>query len=258
MGIVRRDALRMVGGSIIAAAVGARSLDAPTRGKSKMTKLLPPFELQGTSASIASLAGDIAGFSVVRSGSSSFAVWFKGKDDQVRLISVEQRDALPMFEVFTLSVATPDEMLERWKDWKAPLVPDEVPEPFRSIMTTRPTAPNPPKDFDVWPFAQWRTEVLRRAEFIIEGVSAASTVGNNPNMQSAVRPTSVPPEASASCEVAVGFLFTGASGERLLVGVDEMPMWMTIIQSAAEIDEYLKPCEVVDLPSYLRRVSERT
>jgi hypothetical protein len=63
----------------------------------------------------------------------------------------------------------------------------------------------------------------------------------------------VPSEAAASVEVAVGLLFVGPNGKRLLMGVDWMPLNMIVTDVVAEIDEYLAPCEAIDLNAYLER-----
>lgn len=254
MVIHRRDALMIIGGSLIAAAAVARPLAASPGGAAGVTKQFPSFELQGSPAALAGLAESIAGYSVVRGGDAAFAVWLKRLDGSALYVGVDQRDVLPMFEVFALWVATPDDLAELARGWEAPTIADDVSEPFRTAIMT-PPAPMPPEQFDPWPLAQWRTEVLRRAEFIVEDGPVEGALGTHPNTQSAAPPKSVPVEASASCEVAVGLLFTGATGNRLLIGVDWMPERMTITDIAAEIDEYLKPCEAVEFSSYLERDS---
>jgi hypothetical protein len=256
MSFSRRDTLGLLSVTIAGAAIWGRadSAAASTVGAlSVETKQLAPFELQGKQASLASLADDVAEYSVQRMGKSVSAVWLRGRDGQVWFVTVDSRDALPRFEVFTLGIDTLDELQTRWREWKAPQLPDDMPEGLRALMMTRPAMPTPPPTFDAWPFTSWRTQVLRRAEFIIEDVSDVPTFGENPNMQSATRPMAVPSEASASCVVAVGFLFTGANGKRLLMGVDWMPLNMVVTDVAAEIDEYLAPCEAVDLDVYLDR-----
>lgn len=253
----RRDALGMLFGVIASAAICARASASPTGGTTTVTKELPSFELQGTPASLASLAADLVGYSVVRAP-NPVAVWLRSGDGTARLVGVDQRDALPMFEVFTLNVATPGELTERMRDLQPPPQTDEMPEPLRTLMSTRPTAPIPPDEFDPWPFSEWRTQVLRRAEFIVEDADAEGTVGNNPNAQSASRPSSVPAEASASCEVAAGVLFTDPHGRRLLIGVDWLPMNLVISDRAIEIDAYLEACDAVDLTVYLEQVSNAT
>lgn len=253
--VIRRDALKIVAGCIAAASTSTRSLAGQIDGAPRVTKQLPSFELQGTPVSIASLTNDIAGYSIVESGSAIFAVWLKCMDGHARFMCADQREPLPMFEVFTLALATREELEARWIDWKPPKLPDNMPEPFRTLATTRPVAPAAPAEFEPWPFTQWQTQVLRRAEFIVEDVPVGGTVGNNPNMQSAALPTSVPPEASASCEVAAGILFTDTKGRRLLIGVDWMPGKIIITDAPAKIDEYLRPCETVELNAYLERLS---
>ena len=252
MPIVRRDALNVLLGLGAVLACG-RSAAAVVGATPRMTKRMPSFELQGTRTSLASLA-HISGYKVESGGGRTVAVWLKADDGQVRLLTVDQRDALPMFEVFTLAVATMGELEARLREWKAPkTVPEGVPEWMRTLMMTRPAVPTPPTDFIGWPFDHWRTQVLRRAEFVVEEAPVGETVGENPNVQSAARLMTVPKEASASCEVAAGVLFSGAGGKRLLMGVDWMPESMVVLDEPAKIDDYLKPCEAVDLSAYLER-----
>ena len=256
MNLLRREALQILVGGVAATAVCARSTARPIEGAARVTKQLPPFDLQGTPASLASLGGDIASYSVVRAGPSTFAVWLKSKDGSLRYVGIDEREPVPMFEVFTLAIATMDELEARWRDWKPPKLSDDTPEPFRTLATTRPAAPTPPAELEPWPFDRWRTQVLCRAEFIVDDVHIGPTFGNNPKLQSAARPSSVPPEASASCAVAAGILFTGASGHRLLMGVDWMPENMLVTDAAAKIDEYLQACEAIDLMAYMDRLSK--
>lgn len=252
MAIVRRDALNLLLGlgAVFACGRSAAAVVGVTPG---MTKRMPSFELQGTKVSLASLAR-ISGYKVESGGGRTAAVWLKADDGQVRLVTVDQRDALPMFEVFTLAVATMGELEARLKEWKPPTtIPEGVPEWMRALMMTRPTMPTLPTDFIAWPFDHWRTKVLRRAEFIVEDVPVGKTFGNNPNVQSAAHPMTVPKEASASCEVAAGILFSGAGGKRILIGVDWMPENMIVLDEPAKIDDYLRPCEAIDLSVYLER-----
>lgn len=243
----------MLASSTAVTLAGARA--SAVRPKEDLqVKILPPFELQGTSESLASLGTEISGYSIVPVGGSIFGVWLRGEDGQARLVSVDQRDALPMFEVFTLNIASPKEIEERLQGWQAPSIPEDAPALLRTIMTTRPTAPVAPSVLDRWPFPVLRTEVLRRTEFIIEDVQAGRTFGNNPNMQSAVRPGDVPKDASATCEVAAGLLFTGQGDRRLLMGVDWSPLHMIVTEVASEIEQYLNSCEIIELSAYLEHL----
>jgi hypothetical protein len=218
-----------------------------------MTKQLPPFELQGSRASLASLATEIVGYSASPPHNTAMPVWLKNRDGEVLLVAVEQRDLLPKFEVFTLSLASMEELKAQMQDWQPPQIPNDIPEPFRSVMATRPKKPTPPEIFEEWPFATWRTQVLQRAEYIIEDVTVIGAVGENPNAQSATRPNTVPSEAAASSDIAAGLLFSSIDGQRLLLGVDWMPFNMVVTEDNAEIDEYLEVCEALDMSAYLEQ-----
>jgi hypothetical protein len=128
-----------------------------------------------------------------------------------------------------------------------------MPENFRKLFSTKPPPPQPPAEFQPWPFRSWRVEVLRRAEYIVEDVDVGPTVGEHPNFQTAARPGEVPAQAAASCEVAVGLLFTGQGG-RLLIGVGWGPGYLVVTQERAEVEEYLVACQVLPAAEYLRSI----
>ena len=157
-----------------------------------------------------------------------------------------------MFEVFTLGLSSLGELRDRWAHWQPPELSADAPESLRRLASTRPPPPVPPVDFEPWPFASWRTEVLRRAEYIDWGVEAGSTFGDNPNFQSAARPGQVPAEASAICEVAAGILFTGDVGRRLLIAVDWQPLNLVVTEDEASIEAFLATCERVEMNDYLQ------
>lgn len=215
-----------------------------------MTVEFPPFELQANTSALRNLTSGLSGWRVERMGDSASNVWLRTSDGAIWLIGVDQRDLRPMFEVFTLGMLSLSDLHERWERWEPPVVPEGAPQDFRHLLTTRPAAPVAPRDFEPWPLQSWRTDVVRRAEFIVEGGDVGPTFGNNPNTQSAARPGAVPPSASAFCEVAAGVLFSG-EGRRLLLAVDWMPMNMLVVQDAAEISAFLAECELVSMADYL-------
>jgi hypothetical protein len=222
-----------------------------------VTVEFPPFALQASIDALQELATGIAEWRVELMGNSVFNVWLRGADGAAWLIGVDQHDVRPMFEIFTLSMRGMAELLEQWDRWRPPVFADSFPEGLRRLVMTRPAPPAPPSDLEPWPFASWRTQVVRRAEFIVEGVDAGPTFGNNPNMQSAAPPGAVPGEASACCEVDVGILFTGDPDHRLLMAVDWMPMQMSVTEDAARIEAFLADCELVGMGAYLRRRASR-
>ncbi len=208
----------------------------------------PSFELQASASALKQLATGIAGWRVEHSENGSSSVWLRTSDGTVWLIGIFRREVTPRFEVFTLGMLSLDELHRRWEGWQPPAMPKDALEGFRKFLATRPPAPAAPTSFDPWPLRSWRTEVVRRAEFVVEGESAGATFDDDPNVQSAARLLSVPPEASAFCEVASGVLFTGDDDRRLLIAVDWMPMNILIVEDAADIDT--SECQLVPMEAY--------
>ena len=220
-----------------------------------MSHVFSPFEIQAGPEALRQLASGLDGWRVERKGtpaSNASSVWLRDKSGSVWLLAVDQRDLGPMFEVFTLGVSSLAELRDRWAHWQPPVLPADAPESRRGLAPTRPPPAVPPVDFEPWPLASWRTEVLRRAEYIDWGVEAGPTVGDHPNFQSAARPGEVPAEASASCEVAAGLLFTGEAGRRLLIAVDWLPLNLVVTEDAAQIEAFLATCERVEMDDYLQ------
>ena len=254
MRLNRRDLVSFLVAALAGAASGRAHAGRPAREDRtrSMPVEFPPFELQASKFALLHLASGISGWRVERLGKTASNVWLKTSDGATWLVGVDQRDVQSMFEVFTLGLLSMSELHEQWKNWKPPVLPEGIPDGLRGLLTTRPAAPVEPTQFDPWPLRSWRTEVVRRAEFIVEGADVGPTFGNNPNAQSAARPRAVPPGASASCEVAAGVLFTGED-RQLLLAVDWMPMNMLILQDTAEISAFTKDCELVSMTDYLDR-----
>lgn len=211
----------------------------------------PSFELQASTSALQHLTSGINGWRVEQMGDRTSNVWLRTSEGGIWLVGVDQRDVRPMFEVFAIGMLSMRELQERWERWERPVLPDGAPEGLRQLLITRPAAPIAPTHFDPWPLRSWRTEVARRAEFIVEGGNVGSTLGNNPNTQSAARPGTVPPSASAFCEVAAGILFTDED-RQVLLAVDWLPMNMLVLQDATEISAFLADCELVSMVDYLQ------
>ena len=220
-------------------------------GMEKEPAAFPPFELQASSAALRQLCRDLIGWRVERVGGRTSALWLKSADGTVWLVDVAQRDVAPLFEVFTLGMVTTTELKELRERWTPPPLPADVPENFRQLLTARPSDPVLPTEFEPWPFRSWRTEVVRRTEFIVPAGGTDPTFGDNPNVQSGARPGSVPTAATAFCEVAAGVLFTG-DDSRLLLAVDCLPMNLVVLEDSAGIDAYIADCELVGMAEYLR------
>ncbi|MEP6967934.1 MAG: hypothetical protein ABI906_07620 [Pseudomonadota bacterium] len=217
-----------------------------------MQQTFPPFELRADPATLDGLRAGLTGFAF---GGRTGQTWLRGDGGQIWAVTVNQRDLQFKFEVFALAIDTTQALRARIAAWKPPSLSDDVPEIVRRLMSVRPVAPTPTTEFEPWPFGVWRTDVLRRVEFIIEDVDVGPTFGSAPNSQDAARPGEIPQVASAACEVAAGLLFTGDNGQRLLVGVDWMPFNLVFTHDAAEIDQYIASCEAIEIAEYSQRFS---
>jgi hypothetical protein len=212
------------------------------------------FELQAGRATLEALSERLAGYFLVTFGRSVPAVWLQLSNGEALFLTVAQRDLQFKFEVFTLRLATMAELQRICDDWVAPMVGEEMPALVKAMMTTRPSLPVLPIEFEPWPFRSWRTEVVRRAESIVEVAAAVPAFGENPNFQSASKPGSVPQDALASCEVAAGLMFTGLDRKRVLVAVDWIPMNIVFSTDEGLIDAFVEHCDLIPLDDYLIRL----
>ena len=221
-----------------------------TRRLKRVPVEFPSFELQASPSALQQLMTGVCGWRVERMGSSASRVWLKTLDGAVWLMEVDRRCVRPMFEVFTLKMLSMRELHERWERWSPPALPKDIPDGFRQLLKTRPPAPAAPTRFDPWPFRSWRTEVVRRVEFMVERGEPGPTFGDKPKLETALRRRAVPPEASAFCEAAAGVLFTGDDERKLLLAVNWMPMDMLVVEGAAEINAFNSECELVRMEAY--------
>jgi hypothetical protein len=215
-----------------------------------MMRRFPPFELEASPTTFAALHR----LSGVALGGRPGTTWLRDLDGKAYPIHVTQRDLEFKFEVFSLAIPTMAALAERVALWVAPDLPADLPDIVRHAMVRRPELPIAPSDFEPWPFEKWTVEVLRRAEFIVEDVEVHGALGEAPIMQSAAPPGEVPAEASASCEVAVGLLFTGEDGSQLLIGADWFPFDTIVTRDAAQIEAFRQLCESVRLEEYIDRI----
>ncbi len=246
----------LVWGSSLATVLLSARLSARVAGQGttrSSTARHRPVELEVDRATLGAMAGSLTSFAVEKIGRNASFVWLRDTQGRTYGIGVASRDLQFKFEVFTLAIETFEAIRRRLDAWRPPSLPADFPPELRRALSTRPSALALPETFERWPLTSWRTDVLCRVEFIIEGVQVGPTFGGNPNAQSAAPPGQVPSGASASCEVAVGLLFTNRNGGRFLIGVDWMPGDMVVTQVAAEIDDYVSSCDRVSLKEYASR-----
>lgn len=249
----------MIARRILIAALGATALfsgwkpalSRPIHAPDKAVTF-PPFTLQVSRRTLSTLAAGVTGYLIESHGKFIQGIWLRAMDGTVLLASVEGRPVRPLFEVFALSLVSSDELHARWsKKWTPPELPSDVPESFRTIMKTRPPEPAVPDHFTAWPLQDSRIDVLRRLEYVVEAPKAVDTMGDHPNIQSAMRPGTMPEHVQAACEVEVGLLFTAGDGRRLLIGVDWHPFKLVMLEEASDIDAYVELCSLTPIQHYL-------
>jgi hypothetical protein len=213
-----------------------------------------PVELRASPEALLALSEGITGFRVEElpggRGDVS-AVWFQA--DQLYLIIVDILGLAFKFEVFTLVVKTPAQMLaimranapQMEKAWA------EMREAGLAIPSMgRPVEPAPAGELAQWPFRSWRLDVLKRMEFIVGPEHLPETADA---VQEYLRslPAGVAPDGSEhTCLTVVGLLFTSDDGGRFLVVADGMPGWMRVSDEEELVQSYLRQCIVVPAAEY--------
>ena len=200
----------------------------------------PPFQITATESTVAALCGGLRAMSL---GGKRGENWLRDGSGNTFLARVNQRDLEARFEVFSLMLLNSAELESRIKERSSFRFPEDFPAALKHLVSREPAPLIAPDSFEPWPFEEWRTDVLYRVEFIVEGAAARGAIGSTPNIQDAARPGEVPADAAACCEVAAGLLFTGRDGGRLLLAVDWFPFDMIVSRDPHEIDDFRAVCE---------------
>ncbi|WP_439567258.1 hypothetical protein [Sphingopyxis sp.] len=208
-----------------------------------------PVEIRATPRVLRSLAQDITCFRVeeLPGGSGDVtAVWFQA--DQLYLVSVDILGLAFKFEVFTLVVNTPAEMLsimqanvpQMEQAWTEMKVADIAIPPMGP-----PVEPAPADGLTKWPFRSWCLDVLRRKQFTVGLEHLPETADALESYFSSLRPGEAPVGSEHTCLTDVGLLFTSEEGERFLVVADGMPGCMRVTDDEEVVQAYLRQCIVV-------------
>lgn len=208
-----------------------------------------PVQIRASAETLTSLAQRVTGFLVEESPEGSgdvSAVWLQA--DQLYLVSVDILGLAFKFEIFTLVVNTPAEMLsimqahapyveKAWAEMKAA----GIPVPPR----TSPVAPAPAGELIQWPFRSWRLDVLRRMEFLVGLEHLPDTADAFDRYFASLGPGEVPVGSEHVCLADVGLLFTSQEGARLLIVADGTPGCMKVTNDEEVVQSYLRRCIVV-------------
>lgn len=205
-------------------------------------RVYPAFEIQADRTALEALAGKLIGIAVEFGPRAPGSVWLRDEQGQSWSVFACDHQLEFKFEVFGLKILTQD-ALQRWvKGWAPPIPVEELPEEVRLAIQARPrVVPEP--CFEPWPFKDWTVSVLRRVEWI-GPVDSFSPVARG----------RTPPDAEATCETTVGFLFCDDEGRRLLIAVADMPLDLVVTQEREVIDSYMVDCEAVPLAAYVEQL----
>ncbi|WP_353230973.1 hypothetical protein [Novosphingobium sp.] len=217
----------------------------------------PPFHIDADADALTAIGVGIASivpmlnrYQPDHAGPRAELVWIKDSAGTAWAITANQRDLEFKFEVFSLSIENEAALKTRIETGNPLPLPDDAPDWLRTIAAVPRMAPVPPADLQPPPFQICRTDVLRRAEFIMSDVHIEEALGENPNLQTAAVPENVPSNADACCIVSVALLFTGLEGQRLLVGVDWFPLNLIMTAHPDAIDDYTADCEMIEICEY--------
>jgi hypothetical protein len=218
-----------------------------------------PVELRASPEALLALAGGITAFRVeeLAGGRGDVsAVWFQA--DQLYLVTVDILGLAFKFEVFTLAVKTPAEMLAimqanapQLEKTSAELRAAGLPIPPMGP----PVEPAPAGQLQQWPFRSWRLDVLKRMDFIVGPEHLPETADAVQEYFHSL-PAGVAPDGSEhTCLTAIGLLFTSDDGRRFLVVADGMPGWMRVSDEEEAAQSYLRQCIVVPATEYVAKLS---
>jgi hypothetical protein len=183
------------------------------------------------------------------------AVWFQA--DQLYLVTVDILGLAFKFEVFTLLVKTPAEMLaiaranapQMEMAW-AEIKQAGLPIPPMALLAT----PAPTGELAQWPFRSWRLDVLKSMEFIVDPEYLPKTADAVQEYLLSLPAGVAPAGSEHTCLTASGLLFTSDDGRRFLVVADGMPGMMRVTDQEDVVQSYLRQCIAVPASEYVAKL----
>jgi hypothetical protein len=214
-----------------------------------------PIELRASPEVLLALSQGVTSYKVeeLRGGDGDVgAVWFQA--DQLYLVTVDIVELAFKFEVFTLLVKTPAEMLaiacanapQSERAWA------EMQEAGLPIPPMAPPAtPAPTGELAQWPFQSWRLDVLKSMEFSVDPEYLPKTADAVQEHLLSLPAGVAPAGSEHTCLTASGLLFSSDDGRRLLVVADGMPGMMRVTDQEDVVQSYLRQCVAVPASDYV-------
>lgn len=189
----------------------------------------PPEKIEASDEDLRSLCHGLLGYGLSGQQGKAWGVWLLRRNLPPLLAVSDSRDIVFKFEVFTLALRTPDEVLSAASENRSRMA-DTLSKLNDLGMTALALEPLPgrlrPDEIRAWPFAHWQVEVLWQRDWTIPVEKVSDDWWANPDTAFGA----VPVGADHACLVVKGLLFTGANESQLLVSQGEMPLDLLVTQ----------------------------
>jgi hypothetical protein len=194
----------------------------------------PPQRIKASDEDLRSLGHGLVGYGLIEHEGKVWSVWLLRRNRPPLMVVSDSRDIVFKFEVFTLALRTPEEVLSTASENRSRMA-DILSKLNNLGMTAPPLEGLPerlrPEEIRPWPFAQWQVEVLWERDWTIPVEKVSGDWWSNPDTAFGA----VPVGADHACLVVKGLLFTDANGSQLLVSQGEMPLDLLVTQDPETI-----------------------
>lgn len=189
----------------------------------------PPKKIEASDEDLRSLCYGLVGYGLSGQQGKAWGFWLLRRNRPPLLAVSDSRDIVFKFEVFTLALRTPEEVLSAASENRSRMA-----DTFSKLndfgMTAPPLEALPERlrqdEIRAWPFAHWHVEVLWQRDWTILVEKVSDDWWANPDTAFGA----VPVGADHACLVVKGLLFTGTNGSQLLVSQGEMPLNLLVTQ----------------------------
>ena len=194
----------------------------------------PPEKIEASDEDLRSLCHGLVGYGLSGQQGKAWGVWLLRRKRPPLLAISDSRDIVFKFEVFTLALRTPEEVLSAASENRSRMA--DILSKLNDLgMTALPLEALPecfrPDEIRAWPFAHWQVEVLWQRDWTIPVEKVPDDWWSNPDKAFGA----VPVGADHACLVVKGLLFTGGNGGQLLVSQGDMALDLLVTQDPGTI-----------------------
>ena len=194
----------------------------------------PPEKIKASNEDLRSLCHGLVGYGLIEHEGKAWGIWLLRRNRPPLMVVSDSRDIVFKFEVFTLALRTPTEVLSAASENRSRMA--DILSKLNNLGMTAPALEGLPErlrpdEIRHWPFVQWQVEVLWERDWTIPVEKVSGDWWSNPDTAFGA----VPVGADHACVVAKGLLFTGSNGSQLLVSQGEMPLDLLVTQDPETI-----------------------